>query len=70
MRPVSDQELARLRRRWQQTQSPEDEGRYLAARVRAGERESAGMPLDETLAIMRTLDRIREPWGLVYLGER
>jgi predicted dehydrogenase len=42
----------------------------VARRVRAGDLESPGMPLDETLAIMRTLDRIREPWGLIYPGER
>ncbi len=28
--------------------------------------ESPVMPLDETLAIMETMDRIRAPWGLVY----
>ncbi len=27
------------------------------------------MPLDETLSIMETMDRIRAPWGLVYPGE-
>jgi dihydrodiol dehydrogenase / D-xylose 1-dehydrogenase (NADP) len=31
--------------------------------------ESADLPLDESLAIMRTLDRIRAPWGLRYPGE-
>jgi predicted dehydrogenase len=43
---------------------------YQAAEVarclRAGLTESPIMPLDETLAVMRTLDRIREPWGLLY----
>jgi dihydrodiol dehydrogenase / D-xylose 1-dehydrogenase (NADP) len=34
--------------------------------LRAGELESATMPLNETLAIMQTLDRIRAPWGLRY----
>ncbi len=34
--------------------------------IRAGETESAVYPLDETLAIMRTLDRIRDSWGLRY----
>ena len=34
--------------------------------LRAGELESKTMPLDETLAIMQTLDRIRAPWGLRY----
>ncbi len=35
----------------------------------AGKLESAVMPLDETLAIMETLDQLRAPWGLVYPGE-
>ncbi len=34
--------------------------------LRAGELESEVMPLDETLAIMRTLDAIRAQWGLRY----
>jgi len=34
--------------------------------IRAGATESAVYPLDETLAIMRTLDRIRDSWGLRY----
>ena len=34
--------------------------------VRAGRLESDVMPLDETLAIMRTMDRMREQWGLRY----
>jgi predicted dehydrogenase len=34
--------------------------------LREGRLESDVMPLDETLAIMRTLDRIREGWGLRY----
>ena len=37
--------------------------------IRAGKIESDVMPLDETLAIMQTLDRIRESWGLRYPGE-
>jgi hypothetical protein len=37
--------------------------------LRAGRPESADMPLHESLAIMRTLDRIRAPWGLRYPGE-
>jgi hypothetical protein len=35
-----------------------------------GLRESPVMPLDETLSIMETMDRIRAPWGLLYPGER
>jgi hypothetical protein len=34
--------------------------------LRAGRLESAVMPLDETLSIMKTMDRIRAQWGLVY----
>jgi predicted dehydrogenase len=34
--------------------------------LRAGLTESPVMPLDESLAIMRTLDEIRKPWGLRY----
>lgn len=34
--------------------------------IRAGQTESAVYPLDETLAIMETLDRIRASWGLRY----
>ncbi len=34
--------------------------------LRAGERESPSLPLDETLAIMRTMDRLRQVWDLRY----
>ena len=34
--------------------------------IRAGATESAVYPLDETLGIMQTLDRIRASWGLRY----
>jgi predicted dehydrogenase len=34
--------------------------------LRAGQRESDIMPLDETLAIMQTLDAIRAQWGFKY----
>ena len=34
--------------------------------IRAGLNESAVMPLDETLAIIDTMDRVREIWGLRY----
>jgi predicted dehydrogenase len=37
--------------------------------VRAGKIESDVMPLDETLAIMRTLDQVRAQWGLRYPSE-
>ncbi|HMO58929.1 MAG TPA: Gfo/Idh/MocA family oxidoreductase [Roseiflexaceae bacterium] len=43
---------------------------YEAAEVanclRAGKTESTLMPLDETLAIMRTMDTLRSQWGLRY----
>lgn len=39
------------------------------AALRNGERESAVMPLDESIAIMKLLDAIRAPWGLVYPEE-
>jgi predicted dehydrogenase len=46
---------------------------YEAAEVmrclREGRLESPGMPLDESLAIMRTMDGIRAEWGLKYPGE-
>jgi predicted dehydrogenase len=46
---------------------------YEAAEVgrclRAGLLQSPVMPLDETLAIMRTMDTIRAQWGLVYPGD-
>ncbi len=38
--------------------------------LREGLTESPYMPLDESLQIMRTMDRIRQPWGLVYPGEK
>jgi len=34
--------------------------------LRAGERESPSLPLDETRSIMRTMDRLREVWGVRY----
>jgi len=34
--------------------------------LEAGKLESAFMPLDESLAIMQTMDRVREQWGLTY----
>lgn len=34
-----------------------------------GELESDAMPLDETIAVMETLDRLRAQWGLKYPGE-
>jgi predicted dehydrogenase len=37
--------------------------------LRAGRTESAVVPLDETLAIMRLMDGLRAEWGVVYPGE-
>ena len=37
--------------------------------LRNGEGESKIMPLDETLAIMKTMDTIRDQWGLKYPHE-
>lgn len=37
--------------------------------LRQGVLESPSMPLDESLAIMRTMDALRETWGLRYPGE-
>lgn len=38
--------------------------------LRAGKIESDIMPLDETLAIMETMDTIRDQWGLTYDADR
>jgi dihydrodiol dehydrogenase / D-xylose 1-dehydrogenase (NADP) len=37
--------------------------------LRQGRDESSIMPLDESLAVMETLDAIRTQWGLRYPGE-
>ncbi|MBB6730128.1 Gfo/Idh/MocA family protein [Cohnella zeiphila] len=37
--------------------------------LREGRKESAEMPLDETVELMGTLDEIRGQWGLTYPGE-
>ena len=41
----------------------------VASCVRAGKIESETMPLDESLAIIRTMDTIRSQWGLKYPTE-
>ena len=46
------------------------EAAEVARCLRAGKLESDIMPLDETLAIMQTLDQLRAQWGLVYPGEQ
>jgi predicted dehydrogenase len=42
------------------------EAMHVMACLRDGKTESDVMPLDETLALMRTLDTIRAQWGLEY----
>lgn len=37
--------------------------------LRAGEKESGVMPLDETVSVLETMDGIRDAWGLRYPGE-
>ncbi|MBN2628485.1 MAG: Gfo/Idh/MocA family oxidoreductase [Spirochaetales bacterium] len=37
--------------------------------VRAGRKENAVMPLDDSLTIARMMDRLKKPWGLTYPGE-
>ena len=37
--------------------------------LRGGQLESGAMPLDESLSIMKTVDAIREQWGMTYPGE-
>jgi hypothetical protein len=38
--------------------------------IRAGEVESPRMPLDETVAIMDTLDLLRSKWGVRFPSDR
>ncbi|MCL4506822.1 MAG: Gfo/Idh/MocA family oxidoreductase [Chloroflexi bacterium] len=38
--------------------------------LRAGKTESDILPLDETLAVLQTMDQIRKPWGLRYPTEQ
>jgi predicted dehydrogenase len=45
------------------------EAAAVCALLRAGQTESPIMPLDETIAIMETLDAIRAQWGLRYPNE-
>ena len=40
--------------------------REAMARIRAGETESASMPLDTTIAVMERMDALRKNWGLIY----
>jgi predicted dehydrogenase len=45
------------------------EAAEVGRRLRQGELESPTIPLDETLAVLRILDRIRAQWGLRYPSE-
>lgn len=45
------------------------EAAEVMACMRAGQLESAVMPLDESLSIMRIMDQVRAEWGLKYPGE-
>ncbi len=38
--------------------------------MKAGLKESPLMPLDESILIMEIMDKIREPWGLVYSNDK
>jgi len=38
--------------------------------LREGKTESPSMPLDESRALLRTMDALRADWGVVYPGER
>ena len=44
--------------------------REAMARIRAGETESASMPLDTTIAVMERMDALRKDWGLIYPMEK
>ena len=44
--------------------------REAVARIRAGETESASMPLDTSIAVMERMDALRKDWGLVYPMEQ
>ena len=45
------------------------EANEVMACLRAGKLESDMIPLDASLAVMRTMERIRAAWGLRYPGE-
>ena len=48
----------------------EYEIREAMSRIRAGETESASMPLDTSIAVMERMDALRRDWGLVYPMEQ
>jgi len=43
--------------------------REVRRRIAAGDLQSATMPLDESIAILEVMDRMREAWGLRYPSE-
>lgn len=45
------------------------EAEAASADILAGRKESGVIPLDESLAIMGTMDELRRQWGLTYPGE-
>ena len=45
------------------------EAEHVVRCLREGRTESPVMPLDESLAIMRAMDALRDEWGLEYPGE-
>ena len=60
---------ARTVRHPQRANGMEYEAAEVTRRIHAGETESPAMPLDETVAIMHTLDTVRGRIGLRYPGE-
>lgn len=38
--------------------------------MKAGLKESPHMPMDESIELMKIMDKIREPWGLVYSNDK
>ena len=47
-----------------------EQAQYFSEMVQRGEKESALLALDETVAIMKSLDEIRKQIGLIYPSER
>jgi predicted dehydrogenase len=70
-----DRLIIETRSGMEELQEPLQSGGYGYQAVEAarclqeGRLESSVMPLDESLAIMRTLDDLRTQWGVVFPGE-
>ena len=47
-----------------------EQAHYFSEVVQRGDKESALLTLDETVAIMKSLDEIRKQIGLIYPSER